>query len=220
MREEHAADREGTKTEFVRGEDLARMAHSLATAPHAELGRDDQNVPGLLLGDLVERVERTRVLAQVLGRELAPVVIVNFAPAGELDHELDAPAVLLDRVLDLWEVSLSHGVDGRDGEEPIGIVWERDLWKRLLDVLGREAERQAKSAGQDVDLPADRLRPELRRVAVAGGDCLIARHGRFLSLAVRTSTEAAHLPLRSSLKTASLEPKFGDNKAVSNAPFY
>lgn len=172
MSEHHAPDGEGTETELVRAHDFTSAADGLSSMELAELRRHDQDVALLHLGETLESLERPRVLAKTIRRELALAVVHELARSAELlHHEIHGTAVAFGRIRDFGEEPLRHRIERRDGELAIGAFQKRERRQHLIDEVRGETEREAEHLCEDVHLLADRLRAAvLIGVAVARSD--------------------------------------------------
>lgn len=172
MRERHAEAEEPAEAELVRSKDLTGAADGASPMPQSELGRDDQDVAGLLLGNLPDRFERPRLHALPFRRDLTPAVVLELPRVADLlEGEVGQSAVLRSQPLDSREESLARNVGRRNSEPAFGAVGQLG---QVLRVRERPRRIQTGELRDQSDLLLDRLRTRvLGRVGPVRSDLLI-----------------------------------------------
>jgi len=158
--QDHASHSERTETELDGVHHLTGPANRATAVTETELARDDEDVVSLLLvAELLERLHRLGVLAQVLRTRLVLAVVVE-RPLG-----LDGREHLVDGLT----VRRAELLPPRDGEPPFGVRGKRPRGDALV-------ERGVLELREELTQGLDLLRDALDLVAgvrVAGADLLV-----------------------------------------------
>ena len=168
MGQEHAPHSERAETEFDGVHHLTGPANRAAAVTETELARDDEDVVSLLLvAELLERLHRLGVLAQVLRSELPRVVVIEPAVARLRER--------LEDLLDLLAVYVGEEAGADEGEGTLHPVRKPERRDNLTHVAQDAVRIELRPVGtQDVDLVTDLQRLAVaREVAVARGHLLV-----------------------------------------------